>query len=102
MRTHGSEGATEPGRDGPGPVGPVRPAWPTPEVGSAPLLLAREDTSTLRRGGTAIRRDRTIRSRGRPQAREKRRGRSFARRIVLLEGSTHKWRRRKIPSEASP
>jgi hypothetical protein len=29
MRTHGSEGATEPGRDGPGPVGPSRPAWPS-------------------------------------------------------------------------
>jgi hypothetical protein len=58
MRTHGSEGATEPGRDGPGLVGPSRPAWPTPGVGSAHLFLACEDTSTLRRGGAAIRRDR--------------------------------------------
>jgi hypothetical protein len=39
MRTHKSEGATEPGRDGPGPVGPSRPAWPTPGVGSALLFL---------------------------------------------------------------
>jgi hypothetical protein len=41
MRTHGSEGATEPGRDGPGPVGPSRPAWPTSGVGSAPLPCTR-------------------------------------------------------------
>jgi hypothetical protein len=39
MRIHGSEGATEPGRDGPGPVGPSRPAWPTPGVGSASFFL---------------------------------------------------------------
>jgi hypothetical protein len=29
LRTHGREGATEPGRDGPRPVGPSRPAWPS-------------------------------------------------------------------------
>jgi hypothetical protein len=34
LRTHGSEGATEPGWDGSGPVGPGRLAWPTPDVGS--------------------------------------------------------------------
>jgi hypothetical protein len=39
LRTHGSEGATEPGRDGPGPVG--RPAQPTPGVGSAPFPCTR-------------------------------------------------------------
>jgi hypothetical protein len=33
--------------------------------------------------------------------RERRGGRTFAGRISLLEGSTHKWRR-KTPSEASP
>jgi hypothetical protein len=33
---------------------------------------------------------------------ERRGGRSFARRIAQLEGSTYKWRRRKTPSEASP
>jgi hypothetical protein len=43
MRTHGSEGATEPGRDGPGPVSPSQPACPTPEVGSAPLFLHPKD-----------------------------------------------------------
>jgi hypothetical protein len=32
-RTHRSEGATEPSRDEPGPVGPSRPAWPTPRLG---------------------------------------------------------------------
>jgi hypothetical protein len=29
IRTHGSEGATEPSQDEPGPVGPGWPAWPT-------------------------------------------------------------------------
>jgi hypothetical protein len=41
MRTHGSEGATEPGWDGPGPVGLRRPAWPTPRVGSPPFTCTR-------------------------------------------------------------
>jgi hypothetical protein len=43
MRTHGSEGATEPGRDGPRPVGPSRPAWPSSSAGSAPLSLRLKD-----------------------------------------------------------
>jgi hypothetical protein len=43
MRTHGSEGAIETGWDGPGPVGPSRPAWPTSRVGSAPLSLYPKD-----------------------------------------------------------
>jgi hypothetical protein len=47
LRTHGSEGATKPGRDGPGLVGPSRtasrPTWPTPGVGSAPLSLHAKD-----------------------------------------------------------
>jgi hypothetical protein len=46
MRTHRSEGVTEPGRDGPGPVSPSRPAWPTTGVGSAPLF-APDGPSTL-------------------------------------------------------
>jgi hypothetical protein len=41
LRTHGNEGATEPGREGPGPVGPGRPAQPTPMAGSAPLPCTR-------------------------------------------------------------
>jgi hypothetical protein len=43
LRTHGSEGATEPGRDGPRPVGLGRPAQPTPGVGSPPLSLHPKD-----------------------------------------------------------
>jgi hypothetical protein len=43
MRTHGSDGATEPGRDGPGPIGPSRLAWPSSGVGSAPLSLHPKD-----------------------------------------------------------
>jgi hypothetical protein len=39
MRTNGSEGATEPGRDGPGPVGPRQLAWPTPGVASVSFFL---------------------------------------------------------------
>jgi hypothetical protein len=65
MRTHGSEGATEPGRDGPGPVGPSRPAWPTPGVGSAPLFLHPKELQPKVRGGTAIlkrERERAIRT----------------------------------------
>jgi hypothetical protein len=42
MRAHRSEGATEPGQDGPGPTGLAHPG-----VGSAPLFLEREDPSTL-------------------------------------------------------
>jgi hypothetical protein len=41
LRTHESEGATEPGRDGPGPVGPGQPAWPAPGVGLPPLPCIR-------------------------------------------------------------
>jgi hypothetical protein len=74
MRTHGSEGVTKPGRDGPGSVGPSRPAWPTLGVRSALLFLAPEDPSTLsswRRRHTQGREP--FAPRGHPQAREKRR-----------------------------
>jgi hypothetical protein len=37
MRTHRSEVATEPGQDGPGPVGPGRPAWPIPRSVRPPI-----------------------------------------------------------------
>jgi hypothetical protein len=43
MRTHGRKGATEPSRGGPRPVGPGRPAQPTPVAGSAPLSLHSKD-----------------------------------------------------------
>jgi hypothetical protein len=43
LRTHGSKGATELGRIGPGPVGPGRPAQPSSGVGSAPLSLHPKD-----------------------------------------------------------
>jgi hypothetical protein len=39
--------------------------------------------------------------RGHPQAREREEG-DLERRIAQREGSTQKWRTRKIPSEASP
>jgi hypothetical protein len=79
MRTHGREGATEPGQDGPGPVGPGRPAWPTP-VSVRPPFLEREDPSTLstwrhRHSQREGERERTIRLTGRPQERERERER---------------------------
>jgi hypothetical protein len=43
LRTHGSEGATEPGRIGPGPVGLGRLAQPSSGIGSAPLSLHPKD-----------------------------------------------------------
>jgi hypothetical protein len=55
LRTHGREGATEPGRDGPGLVGPSRPAWPTPDIGSAPLSLHPKDHQPKVPRGAAIR-----------------------------------------------
>jgi hypothetical protein len=73
LRTHGSKGATELGRDGPRPAGPVRPAWPTPGVGSAPPpFLAPEESSTLK----SLRRRHSQRGEpitpeGHPQARER-------------------------------
>jgi hypothetical protein len=102
MRTHGTKGATEPARMGlgrsvwsgrPGPLrGSVRPPFSCTRRFFNPKLL---EAPPFARG-------RAIRLRGRPQARERRGERSFARRIALLEGSTYKWRRRKTPSEASP
>jgi hypothetical protein len=43
MSSHGSEGATEPGQNGPGLVGPIWPAWPTSSIGSPPLFLQPKD-----------------------------------------------------------
>jgi hypothetical protein len=76
---------------------------PGPLWGSVrPPFLAPEDPSTLCSGRHHHSQDREpFAPRGHPQVRE-RGGRSFGRRIAQLEGSTHKWRRRKTPSEASP
>jgi hypothetical protein len=105
--THVREGATELGQDGPGTVGPGRPRMAGlahPEGRFDPPFLEREDLSTLIRGGATIHMERATRPRGRPQARERERrgGRSFAKRIALLEGSNHKWRRTSRPCQDTP
>jgi hypothetical protein len=101
MRTHGSVGATKPGRSGLGPVGPGRPAWPTSAVGSPPFL-APEEFSTLKpeRRRHSQRRE-PLALGGHPQARE-REERDLRRGIDHIEWSTHKWRRRKTLSEGRP
>jgi hypothetical protein len=50
IRTHGSEGATEPGREGPGSAGLAQS-----RVGSAPLSLHPKDLQPQVCGGAAIR-----------------------------------------------
>jgi hypothetical protein len=68
LRTHRSEGVTEPGRDGPGPVGPAHPGGRF-----APPFLAPEGSSTLkpwrRRHSTGRE---PFAPGGHPQARERR------------------------------
>jgi hypothetical protein len=54
MSTHIIEGATELGRDGPGPVGPSQPARPTSEDSSAPLFLNPKILQPYVRGGSTI------------------------------------------------
>jgi hypothetical protein len=100
-RTHRSEGATEPSRDGPGPVGPSRPARPSSGVGSAPLSLHPKDLQPYVPRGAAIRKGESHSHREAIHKIEREEG-DLRRRITQLEGSTHKWRRRKTPSEASP
>jgi hypothetical protein len=92
MRTHGSEGATEPGRDGHGPVGPSQTAWPTPGVGSAPILLHPKDLQPQVRGGATIHKTESHLHREAIHKLEREEG-DLLRRIAQLEGSTHKWRR---------
>jgi hypothetical protein len=92
MRTHGSEGATEPGRDG-----------PSSGVGSPPLSLHPKDLEPYVSGGAAIRKGESHSHREaiHKLERERERGeRDLRRRIAQLEGSTDKWRRRNTPSEA--
>jgi hypothetical protein len=97
MRTHGSEGATEPGRGGPRPVGPAHSGGRF-----GPVFLAPEGSSTLkpwrRRHSTGRE---PFAPGGHPQAREREEG-DLWREIVHLEGSTLSWRRRKTPSEGKP
>jgi hypothetical protein len=96
LRTHGSEGATEPGRDGPGPVGPSRPGPLLTSV--RPPFLAPEGFSTLKpwrrghSGGESHSHQEAIHKLEREEG-DLRTG------IDHIEGSTHKWRRRKTPSE---
>jgi hypothetical protein len=72
MRTQRNEGATEPGRDGPGPIGPSRLAWPGPRVSSAPPFLAPEGFSTLSSWRRRHSQEREpFAPRGHPQARER-------------------------------
>jgi hypothetical protein len=94
MRTHGSEGAIELGRGGP------RPSDPAHFRGQfGPPFLALEGSSTLKswRRRHSQRRE-PFAPGGHPQAREREEG-DLRREINHLEGSTHKWRRRKTPSE---
>jgi hypothetical protein len=105
MRTHGSEGATEPGRGGPRPVGPgrsaqagrpsplwwpVRPPFPcTRRIFNPKTLEAPPST-----GGESFA----------PEAIHKleREEEDLRREINHLEGSTLSWRRRKTSSEGKP
>jgi hypothetical protein len=101
MSTHIIEGATELGRDGPGPVGPSQPARPTSEDSSAPLFLNPKILQPYVRGGSTIPKTESH-SHQESIHKLERGGRSFWRSITQFEGRTHKWRRRKTPSEASP
>jgi hypothetical protein len=98
--TRGPTGAK--GRPNRARLGLGRLAGPTLRVGSPPpLFLAPEGSSTLSPWMRHHSRNREpFAPRGYPQARE--RGGRSRRRIDQLERSTHKWRRRKTQSEASP
>jgi hypothetical protein len=99
MRTHERKGATEPGQDGPGTVSPSKLAWPTLRVGSAPLSLHPKDLQPYVHGGAAIHETESHLHRVAIHKLEREEG-DLRRRIDQLEGSTHRWRRRKTPSEA--
>jgi hypothetical protein len=94
LRTHGSEGATEPGRIGPGPAGSAQF-----RRRFGPPFLAPEGSSTLKPWRRRhSQKGEPFAPGGHPQAREREEG-YLRREIIHLEGSTHKWRRRKTPSE---
>jgi hypothetical protein len=98
LRTQGSEGATEPGREGPGPVGLAHfggrfgPPFPCTQRIFNPKVLEAPPFAK----GRAIRIERPS-----TRYREREEG-DLRRRIDHLEGNTNKWRRRKTLSEASP
>jgi hypothetical protein len=96
LRTHESEGATEPGRIGSGPVGPAQF-----RRRFSPPFLGPEGSSTLK---PWRRRHSEGESHSHQEAIHKleREEGDLRRGIVHLEGSTHKWRRRKTPSEGKP
>jgi hypothetical protein len=100
MKTHGSEGATEPGRGGPRPVGPGRPAQPTSEVGSAPFPCTRRifNPKTLE----TLPFNRESHSHQEAIHKLEREEEDLRREINHLEGSTHTWTRRKTLSEGKP
>jgi hypothetical protein len=99
LRTHGCEGATEPGRNGPGPVGQAD--RPSPLLASVrPPFLAPKGSSTLKPWRHRhSQKGEPYAPGGHPQAREEG---DLRREIVHLKGSTYKWRRRKTPSEGWP
>jgi hypothetical protein len=99
LRTHESEGATEPGRNGPWPVGPRRSAQPTPGVGSPPFPCTRRifNPKTLEAPPFA----RGSHSHQEAIHKLEREEGDLRRGIDHLEGSTHKWRRRKTPSRVT-
>jgi hypothetical protein len=96
LRTHGSEGATEPGRDGLG-----QSAQPTPVVGSAPLPCTRRIFNPKTLEAPPFDRGESHSHREAIHKLEREEG-DLWRGIVHLEGSTHKWRKRKTPSEGKP
>jgi hypothetical protein len=92
MRIHESEVTTEPGQGGPRPAGPAHS-----EVRFGPPFLAPKESSTL---NPWRRRHSLGESHSYQEAIHKlEREGDLRREIKHLEGSTHKWRRRKTPSE---
>jgi hypothetical protein len=89
LRTHGSGGGTEPGRDGPGLVDPGRPAQPSSGVSLAPLSLHPKDLQPKNPRCATIRRGESHSHQEAIHKLERKEG-DLRREIVHLEGSTHK------------
>jgi hypothetical protein len=101
LRTHGSEGATKPGRNGPGPVGPAGRPSPHLALVQPPFPCTRRIFNPKTLEAPPFAEGEPFAQGGHPQAREREEG-HLQRGIDHLEGSTHKWRRRKTPSEGWP